>query len=99
VSLQPTGSENGIGRGDKKALVYPFAQWASITGHKNDKLNHTVLFFSNKTSMIGLISDKINQLHDKSILQFASMQQPADFLCKEIEPEHPRLEVPFPLLA
>jgi hypothetical protein len=30
---------------------------------------------------------------------FASMQQPADFFCKEIEPEHPRLEAPFPSLA
>jgi hypothetical protein len=30
---------------------------------------------------------------------FASMQQPADFFCKEIEPEHHRLEAPFPLLA
>jgi hypothetical protein len=30
---------------------------------------------------------------------FASMQQPANFFCKEIEPEHPRLEAPFPSLA
>jgi hypothetical protein len=30
---------------------------------------------------------------------FASMQQPADFFCKEIEPEHHRLEAPFLLLA
>jgi hypothetical protein len=30
---------------------------------------------------------------------FASMQQPADFFCKEILTEHHRLEDPFPLLA
>ena len=30
---------------------------------------------------------------------FASMQQPADFFCKEISPEHHRLEAPFLLLA
>ena len=29
----------------------------------------------------------------------ASMQQPADFFCKEIVPEHHRLEAPFSLLA
>jgi hypothetical protein len=29
----------------------------------------------------------------------ASMQQPADFFCKEIEPGQHRLEAPFPLLA
>jgi hypothetical protein len=29
----------------------------------------------------------------------ASMQQPADFFCKEISPEHHRLEAPFLLLA
>jgi hypothetical protein len=27
------------------------------------------------------------------------MQQSADFFCKEIVPEHPRLEAPFPLLG
>jgi hypothetical protein len=30
---------------------------------------------------------------------FASMQQPVDFFCKEIEPGQHRLEDPFPLLA
>jgi hypothetical protein len=30
---------------------------------------------------------------------FASMQQPADFFCKEFLPEHHRLEAPFHLLA
>jgi hypothetical protein len=30
---------------------------------------------------------------------FASMQQPADFFCKEILPEHPRLGAPLLLLA
>jgi hypothetical protein len=29
----------------------------------------------------------------------ASMQQPADFFCKEFLPEHHRLEAPFLLLA
>jgi hypothetical protein len=29
----------------------------------------------------------------------ASMQQPADFFCKEFLPEHHRLEAPFTLLA
>jgi hypothetical protein len=29
----------------------------------------------------------------------ASMQQPADFFCKEFLPEHHRLEAPFHLLA
>jgi hypothetical protein len=62
VPLQPTGSENGIGWGGKKALVYPFAKWASITGHKHNELNHRVWFLSNKTSKIGLIINKINQV-------------------------------------
>jgi hypothetical protein len=30
---------------------------------------------------------------------FASMQQSADFFCKETSPERPRLEAPFPLFA
>jgi hypothetical protein len=30
---------------------------------------------------------------------FASMQQPADFFCKEFLPGQHRLEDPFPLLA
>ena len=30
---------------------------------------------------------------------FASMQQPADFFCKEFLPEHHRLEAPLILLA
>jgi hypothetical protein len=30
---------------------------------------------------------------------FASMQQPADFFCKEIMTEHHRLEDPLPLFA
>ena len=34
-----------------------------------------------------------------SLLSFASMQQPADFFCKEILTEHHRLEDPLRLLA
>jgi hypothetical protein len=82
---QPTGSENGIGRGGKKALVYPFAQWSSITGHKHNELNHTVLFLSNQTNQIGIIIHKINQAHKN--------------VASVISPEHPRLDAPFPLLA
>jgi hypothetical protein len=62
VPLQPPGSENGIGRGDQKALVYSFTQWTSITGHKHNGLNHRVLFLSNKTIKIGLVINKINQV-------------------------------------
>jgi hypothetical protein len=37
--------------------------------------------------------------NSKDAPNFASMQQPADFFCKEILPEHHRLVAPFPLLA
>ena len=56
-------------------------------------------FRSRASAQVGFISPLVSGAAPETATIFASMQQPADFFCKEILPEHHRLEAPFHLLA
>jgi hypothetical protein len=61
-------------------------------------MNHLVYCVSNKTIHTGFMCLQVNLGMYKAYI-FASMQQPADFFCKAILPEHHRLEAPSILLV